>query len=231
MTALLQTTPAGLRHRPGRALDHLRGLPHRDHLRGRGRVHAVRGRAGDRRPPGEATLIGIKLGVGTRPAGRRGLIARRFPGLTALDPPDEAVRAGANGQLLANVTLVIVVLALLIGGIGVMTRLMAVVERRSEFALLSAGWSGPCTAGLVLTEGTVVSRFGATPGTPGSSTSVAKHARSRQRPRRGRSRSLSLPRPQHAQPRAAPASQHTHPVTRARQPASSEIRLDHGTIV
>ena len=52
---------------------------------------------------------------------------------------DEALRAGANGQLIANMTLVIVVLALLIGGIGVMnTMLMSVIERRTEFALLSA---------------------------------------------------------------------------------------------
>jgi putative ABC transport system permease protein len=58
---------------------------------------------------------------------------------------------------------VIAVLALLIGGIGVMnTMLMSVIERRSEFALLSAiGWNGGQVAGLVLTEGVIVSLLGA----------------------------------------------------------------------
>jgi hypothetical protein len=42
---------------------------------------------------------------------------------------------------------------------------------------------------------------------------------------------LALPRPQHPQPRTTPASQHPHPTTRAHQPTSSEICLDHGTIV
>jgi putative ABC transport system permease protein len=112
---------------------------------------------------GEVTTIAVKVAPGVRlPAAKR-LIASRFPGLLVITDPDEALRAGANGQLIENVTLVIVVLALLIGGIGVMnTMLMSVVERRTEFALLSAvGWSGPQVAGLVLTEGLIVSIAGA----------------------------------------------------------------------
>jgi putative ABC transport system permease protein len=113
--------------------------------------------------PGEVTSIAIKLAPGTRPSTAERLIRQRFPGLLVLADADEAIRAGANGQLIANVTLVIVVLALLIGGIGVMnTMLMSVVERRSEFALRSAvGWSGTQIAGLVLTEGLLVSILGA----------------------------------------------------------------------
>lgn len=116
--------------------------------------------------PGEVTTIAVKVAPGMRlPAAERRL-HRSFPGLTVITDPDTALRAGANGQLITNVTLVIVVLALLIGGIGVMnTMLMSVVERRSEFALLSAvGWSGPQVAGLVLTEGLVVSVLGAAAG-------------------------------------------------------------------
>jgi putative ABC transport system permease protein len=112
---------------------------------------------------GEVTTIAVKVSPGMRlPAAKR-LIAAHYPGLLVITDPDEALRAGANGQLIANVTLVIVVLALLIGGIGVMnTMLMSVVERRTEFALLSAvGWSGPQVAGLVLTEGVIVSIAGA----------------------------------------------------------------------
>jgi putative ABC transport system permease protein len=112
---------------------------------------------------GEVTTIAVKVSPGMRLTTARRLIARRYPGLLIITDPNEALRAGANGQLIANVTLVIVVLALLIGGIGVMnTMLMSVVERRTEFALLSAvGWSGPQVAGLVLTEGMIVSIIGA----------------------------------------------------------------------
>jgi putative ABC transport system permease protein len=112
---------------------------------------------------GEVTSVVVKLAPGTRPSTARRLIERRFPGLLVIGDPNEAIRAGANGQLIANVTLVIVVLALLIGGIGVMnTMLMSVVERRSEFALLSAvGWSGAQIASLVFTEGLIVSILGA----------------------------------------------------------------------
>lgn len=116
--------------------------------------------------PGEVTTIVVKLGPGVRlPAGKR-LIERHFAGLTIITDPDEALRAGANARLIDNMTLVIVVLALLVGGIGVMnTMLMSVIERRSEFALLSAvGWSGPQVASLVLSEGLFVSIMGAAGG-------------------------------------------------------------------
>jgi putative ABC transport system permease protein len=112
---------------------------------------------------GEVTSIVVKLGPGIRPSTAEHLIRQRFPGLLVIGDPDEALRAGANGALITNMTRVIVVLALLIGAIGVMnTMLMSVVERRSEFALRSAvGWSGTQIAGLVLSEGLIVSLIGA----------------------------------------------------------------------
>jgi putative ABC transport system permease protein len=115
---------------------------------------------------GEVTSIVVKLAPGTRPSTAQRLITTRFPGLLVIADADEALRAGANGQLISNMTQVIVVLALLIGGIGVMnTMLMSVIERRTEFALLSAvGWSGPQVASLVLTEGLLVSIVGAAAG-------------------------------------------------------------------
>jgi len=115
---------------------------------------------------GEVTTIAVKVAPGIKLPTAEKLLNRRFAGLTVITDPDEALRAGANGQLIANVTLVIVVLALLIGGIGVMnTMLMSVIERRTEFALLSAvGWSGTQVATLVLTEGVIVSILGAAAG-------------------------------------------------------------------
>jgi ABC-type antimicrobial peptide transport system permease subunit len=61
---------------------------------------------------------------------------------------------------------VIAVLALVIGGIGVAnTMLTALVERRTEFALLSAvGFSGPQIAGRVLVESMLTTFLGAAVG-------------------------------------------------------------------
>ena len=67
--------------------------------------------------------------------------------------------------------------------------------------------------------------------TSGSSTCVARHDRSRQRPRRGRNRRTPTPvrttrNREQPQPPNTPARQRGHD-----QPAGSEIRLDHSTIV
>jgi len=112
---------------------------------------------------GEATAIPIKLAPGTRPATAKRTIAKRFPGLLVISDAEEATRAGANGLLISKAALVIAVLALVIGGIGVMnTMLMSVIERRTEFALLSAvGWSAPQVAGRVLIEGVLTTIIGA----------------------------------------------------------------------
>ncbi len=112
---------------------------------------------------GETTTIPVKLDSGTAQASAKRIITRRFPGILVISDAEEATRAGVSGQLISNAALVIAVLALLIGGIGVMnTMLMSVIERRSEFALLSAvGWSGPQIAGRVFTEGIVTTVIGA----------------------------------------------------------------------
>lgn len=116
--------------------------------------------------PSEVTSIVIKLGLGVRPAQAKRTLEAHFPGLLVLTDADEALRAGANGQLISHMTLVIVVLALVIGGISVMnTMLLSVVERRAEFAVLSAiGFSGLNVAKFVLTEEVIVSLIGAAAG-------------------------------------------------------------------
>ena len=113
--------------------------------------------------PGEATTIAINLAAATSVATAERTLVRRFPGIIVISSTDEVIRAGANAQLLSKAALVIAVLALLIGGIGVMnTMLMSVIERRSEFALLSAvGWSGPQIATRVIVEGVVTTILGA----------------------------------------------------------------------
>lgn len=112
---------------------------------------------------GEATTVAVSLGAATsRQQGIRTIDAR-FPGLLVIGDGVSASRAGVNGELLSNLALVLAVIALVIGGIGVMnTMLMAVIERRAEFALLSAvGWSGPQIGTRVVIEGVVTTVFGA----------------------------------------------------------------------
>ena len=95
---------------------------------------------------GEATTVAIVLRPGTRTATVRQAILRGNPDLQAIASPDDAARAGGNSQLIGKAVLVIVVLALIIGGIAVAnTMAMAVLERQGEFALMATiGWSpGP----------------------------------------------------------------------------------------
>jgi len=112
---------------------------------------------------GEATTFAVHLDPTVSLTTATRTIMKRFPGMLVVGTPGEAARAGANTQLLSKVALVIAVLALIIGGIGVMnTMLMAVIERRSEFALLSAvGWSGPQIATRVIVEGIATAVLGA----------------------------------------------------------------------
>lgn len=113
--------------------------------------------------PGEATTIVVQLEPRAHPDSVRADLARTFPGLTAISEPEEAVRGGANGELIRKAATVIVVLALLIGGIAVMnTMLLATLERRGEFAVMSAvGWSPLQVAGMVLGEGAATGLLGA----------------------------------------------------------------------
>lgn len=112
---------------------------------------------------GEATTIVVKLDATTKQAAAKRIIAKRFPGTLVISDAQQAARAGINGELVDQLGIVIVVLALVLGGIGVTnTMLMAVIERRSEFAVLSAiGFSGPQIAGRVLVESILTTILGA----------------------------------------------------------------------
>ena len=113
--------------------------------------------------PGEATTVAVSLAATTSRARGIRTIDRLFPGLLVIGDGVNASRAGVSGELLSKLALVLAVIALLIGGIGVMnTMLMAVVERSAEFALLSAvGWSGPQIALRVVIEGVLTTVLGA----------------------------------------------------------------------
>jgi putative ABC transport system permease protein len=112
---------------------------------------------------GETTTIAVEVARDVSLGDAQRQIEDAIPGLTVIDEPSEAARAGANGELITRTATVIVVLALIIGGIVVMnTMLLATIERRGEFAVMSAvGWSPPQIAGLVLAEGTLTAVLGA----------------------------------------------------------------------
>ena len=114
------------------------------------------------RSPDETTTIAVRLAPTVSLAKAKKAILRQFPGVSAISDTDEAIRAGANTELISKAVLLIVVLAIIIGTLAVAnTMLAAVLERRREMALLSTiGWSGPQLGWLVLGEAIVVSMIG-----------------------------------------------------------------------
>lgn len=113
--------------------------------------------------PGEATTIAVQVPEKLKSTDVARDITRTFPGTQAIGDPGQAIRLGANGTLISKAVLVIVVLALIVGGIGVTnTMVLSVIERQSELALLSTvGWSPRRVGALVLSEGVGISIIGA----------------------------------------------------------------------
>jgi len=112
---------------------------------------------------GEATTIAVELQPDSSAAAAQRTLERQFQGIQVIADPGEAARAGANGALIHNATLVIVIIAIVLGAISVTnTMAMSVLERQGELALLSTvGWSAPRVAALVIGEGIGVSLLGA----------------------------------------------------------------------
>jgi len=111
----------------------------------------------------DVTTVAVQLAPDARHSTAEKALRRALPGTQIIGTPDEAARAGANGQLVRKVVTIIAALALIVGGLGVAnTMAMAVMERRRELALLSAmGWQRLRIAILVLAEGVAVSVVGA----------------------------------------------------------------------
>jgi putative ABC transport system permease protein len=112
---------------------------------------------------GEITTVAVQIAASAHTSTVRKEVEGALPGTDVIANPEEAARAGANGQLVHKTVLLLVAVALIIGGIGVTnTMAMAVLERARELALMSAvGWSPRQVGGLVLIEGVAVSIIGA----------------------------------------------------------------------
>ncbi|MGO9447173.1 MAG: ABC transporter permease [Solirubrobacteraceae bacterium] len=123
-------------------------------------ARALSGRAG------EETDVVVQLTAGARASAAGSAIERSIPGTQVISDPQQALRAGADGTLIANAILVIVVIALIVGAISVAnTMAMSIMERQGELALLSTvGWSPVRVASLIFGEGIAVSVLGAAAG-------------------------------------------------------------------
>jgi putative ABC transport system permease protein len=112
---------------------------------------------------GETTTVAVELAPGIGAAAASRSIRAQLPGTIVVADAGEAARAGANEALVHNATLVIIIIALIIGAVSVTnTMAMSVLERQGELALLSAmGWSGGRVATLIVGEGIGVSLLGA----------------------------------------------------------------------
>ncbi len=112
---------------------------------------------------GEETDVVVQLAPGVRASAAGKAIERALPGTQAITDPQQALRAGANGTLISNAILVIVVIALIVGAISVAnTMAMSIMERQGELALLSTvGWSPLRVASLIFGEGIALSTLGA----------------------------------------------------------------------
>jgi putative ABC transport system permease protein len=123
-------------------------------------VERIRGR------PGDATTIAVKVERGVSANALSDRLGRAFPGTVSISQPGQVSRVDTNSLLIRKAAALFAALALLIGGIAVMnTMMMAVFERRSEFALLLAvGWPRRLVAQLVLREGLLLGIGGAVVG-------------------------------------------------------------------
>jgi len=109
------------------------------------------------------TTIAVRVAVGARTSDVVERLQRAFRGTVAISQPGQIDRVDTNALLVRQAALVFAALALIVGAIAVAnTMLMAVFERRTDFALLiSIGWPRRLVGALVLQEGVALSLVGA----------------------------------------------------------------------
>ena len=115
---------------------------------------------------GDVTTIGVSVAPGASASEVGSRLERTFRGTTAISEPSQVSRVDTNSLIVRKAAVVFAALALLVGGVAVMnTMLMAVLERRGEFALmLAVGWPRRLVAELVVQEAVILSLAGALAG-------------------------------------------------------------------
>ena len=104
--------------------------------------------------PHEVTTIGVTVKPGSTPKTVAERLERKFPGVTAVVEPGQAVRIDTSSRLIVTAGWIFSLLALIIGGIGVTnTMAMSVFERVREIGIMRAvGWSSTRIAALIVSE-------------------------------------------------------------------------------
>jgi putative ABC transport system permease protein len=103
--------------------------------------------------PGEVTTLAVTVKLGQTPQTVATRLEKRY-GISAIVEPGQAVKVDTSSRLIIDVGWVVSVLALIVGGIGVMnTMAMSVFERIREIGILRAvGWPSRRIALLILSE-------------------------------------------------------------------------------
>lgn len=106
--------------------------------------------------PGEVTTFAVTGILGRRPDDVAAAVERRIPGTIAVTEPGGVVKVDTSSRLIIDAGWIFSLLALIVGGIGVMnTMAMSVIERIQEIGLMRAvGWRKRRIALLILSEAT-----------------------------------------------------------------------------
>jgi putative ABC transport system permease protein len=106
--------------------------------------------------PAEVTTFAVTGTLGRRPADVAKRVEERIPGTVAVTEPGAVVKVDTSSRLIVDAGWIFSVMALIVGGIGVLnTMAMSVFERIQEIGIMRAvGWRKRRIALLILSEAT-----------------------------------------------------------------------------